>query len=297
MNHPPYLVPSEERIVFADWTRRVGEEWEELDTTLADWNAGTSLEISRTYEIDPEAVRSDCGLAENSAIRVTVSWSSDSTKMGGVVAGDVVIDSAQRNIRGRLDGMEIGGTLTLRTTVTAVPASGSDDGAPAGPGTVLYEDKHILVLGDDDGKFPVCIDDFSKTPYDPDASWFFEVDTSDLNASFISASVLHLNSRDSKLVEATVAEKPKPAQRTLLGELSHGLSAHLLQLAMTIDRHEDLEGPESWPVGSLGAMFALLLERSGLSGSNLDGGIDEFSRLRARIEGITRREGKGRAFQ
>lgn len=297
MANPPYLVPSDEWISFDAWTRRVGDDWEELDTILPDWNAGTNIEISRTYEIDADAIRNDCGLADHSAIRVTVSWSSDSTKMGGVVAGDVVIDAAQRNIRGRLDGMEIGGTLTLRTTVTAVPAPGSEDGAPTGPGTVLFEDKRLLVLGDDDGKFPVCIDDFSQTSYDADASWFFEVDTSDLSASFISATVLHLNSRDRRLIEATVAEKPTPTQKTLLGELSHGLSSHLLQLAMAIDRHEALEGPDKWPVGSLGAMFSLLLDRSGLSGGNLGGGIEEISRLRARVEGITRREGKGRAFQ
>lgn len=296
MLNPPHLLPSEEHIAFAEWTRRVGDDWEILDTEMPDWNPGTNIEISRTYEIDADAVRSDCELAVNSGIRVTVSWSSDSTKMGGVIASDVVVDSAQRNIRGRLDGMEIGGTLTLRTTVTAVPAAGSGDGAPIGPGTIIFEDEQLLVLGDDEGKFPVCIDDFAKTSYDPDASWFFEVDTTDLAASFISASVLHLNSRDEKLVQATVAETPTPTQKTLLREMSHGLSSHLLYLAMEIDRHEELQDPENWPVGSVGAMFALLLERSGLSGSDLGGGIDEMSRLHARVEGITRREGKGRAF-
>lgn len=296
MLNRPYLVPSKERIEFEDWTRRVGEDWRVLEDGIPDWNPGTDLEISRPYEIDLDGIRADCGLAAHSAVRVTVSWSSDSTKMGGIVALDIVVDEKQRSIRGRLDGMEIGGRLTLRTTVTAVPAAGSEEGSPTSPGTVLYEDSQTVLLGDDEGKFPVCIDDFAHTPFDPDASWYFEVDSTDLTASFNSASVLHLNERDEKLVKATTAETPTPAQKTLLRELSHGLSTHMLHLAMEIDRVEELGEVSSWPVGSLGAMFALLLEQAQLSGSNLGGGLDQIARLRASLEGITRRQGKGRPF-
>lgn len=296
MLNRPYLVPSEERIEFEDWTRRVGDDWRVLEDRIPDWNPGTDLEISRPYEIDLDGIRADCGLADHSAVRVTVSWSSDSTKMGGIVALDIVVDEKQRSIRGRLDGMEIGGRLTLRTTVTAVPAAGSEEGSPTSPGTVLYEDSQTVLLGDDEGKFPVCIDDFAHTPFDPDASWYFEVDSTDLTASFNSASVLHLNERDEKLVKATTAETPTPAQKTLLRELSHGLSTHMLHLAMEIDRVEELGEVSSWPVGSLGAMFALLLEQAQLSGSNLGGGLDQIARLRASLEGITRRQGKGRPF-
>lgn len=296
MYNRPYLVPGSDRISLGEWTRRSDAEWVPLDVEMLEWNPGTDLDIARTYQIDVSAVIDDCGLSEHSAIRIAVSWFSDSTKMGGMVALDVVVDANQRTIRGRLDGMEIGGLLTLRTTVTAVPAAGSEDGAPQSPGTVLYEDSQLLVLGGDDGKFPVCVDDFATTGYDPDASWFLEVDTTDLTSSFISAAVLHINSRDKKLVQATVAETPTSTQKTLLRELSHGLSAHLLYMAMEVDRVEALEEPGSWPFGSLGAMFALLLEQSDLSAANLNGGIEMQARLRARVEGITRRQGKGRAF-
>ncbi|MFC3848642.1 hypothetical protein ACFORJ_00460 [Corynebacterium hansenii] len=296
MLNRPYLIPSEERIDFEDWTRRVGEDWSVLEDGIPDWNPGTDLEISRPYEIDIDGIRADCGLADHSAVRVTVSWSSDSTKMGGIVALDIVVDEKQRSIRGKLDGMEIGGRLTLRTTVTAVPAAGSEEGSPSSPGTVLYEDSQTVLLGDDEGKFPVCIDDFAHTPFDPDASWYFELDSTDLTASFNSASVLHLNERDEKLVKATTAENPTPTQKTLLRELSHGLSTHMLHLAMEIDRVEELGEVSSWPVGSLGAMFSLLLEQAQLSGSNLGGGLDQITRLRASLEGITRRQGKGRPF-
>lgn len=296
MLNRPYLVPTVERIEFEDWNRRIGDDWTVLETGIPDWNPGTDLEISRPYKIDLGGIRDDCGLAEHSAVRVTVSWSSDSTKMGGIVASDIVVDEKQRNIRGKLDGMEIGGRLTLRTTVTAVPAAGSEEGSPASPGTVLYEDSQTVLLGDDEGKFPVCIDDFAHTPFDPDASWYFEIDSTDLTASFNSAAVLHLNERDDKLVKATTAENPTVAQKTLLRELSHGLSTHMLHLAMEVDRAEGLSESSSWPVGSLGAMFSLLLEQAQLSGSNLGGGIDQLTRLRASLEGITRRQGKGRPF-
>lgn len=296
MRNRPYLVPAPGRITFEDWSRRIAEDWTSLEDSIPDWNAGTSLEVSRPYEIDVDGIREDCGLAPNSAVRVTVSWSSDSTKMGGTVALDIVVDEKQRNVRGRLDGMEIGGRLTLRTTVTAVPAVGSDDGSPTVPGTVLYEDSQTVVLGDDDGKFPVCIDDFAHTPYHVDASWYLEIDTTDLTASFNSAAVLHLNERDKKLIEATTAEEPTAGQKRLLQELSHGLSTHMLYLAMEVDRVENLDDSSSWAVGSLGAMFSLLLEQAELSGSSLGGGIDQMARLRATIEGITRAQGKGRPF-
>ncbi len=296
MPSPPYFTPSDGSVSLSPWMHRVGAEWKPLETALADWNPGTTLDIAREFTIDLEQVRAECGLPDDAQIRIASSWHSDSSKMGGRIFVAELTGRTVNHVRGELDGMLIGGRVHLRTTVTAGDSISTRDGAPSEPGSILFEDVHAIALGEDDGRFPVCVDDFTRTPYDPDASWFFEVDTSDLSAPFIAGSVLHMNSRDKKLVAATVADSPTPIQRQLVQELSHSLASHLLYLAMQIDEAEPLGDPTDWPIGSLGATFALFLRDANVSGTLLRAGIDARARLRATVEGTTRRQGKGRTF-
>jgi hypothetical protein len=296
MSAPPFFKPSPGRINVSAWKRSLGTDWIPLESALTDWNPGTSLDISRELSIDLSGLRAECGLPDRTPVRITVSWSSDASKMGGRVLLLELHEEGAPRLLGTLDGMRIGGRVHLRTTVSACSGTWGVDGAPTSPGSVLFEDTHSISLGEDSGRFPVCVDDFTNTPYDHDASWFFEIDSSDLSVPFIAGSVLHLNSRDEKLVNATVADAPSAVQKVLVQELSHGLSNHLLDLAMLVDQAEPLGAPSDWPVGSLGATLALILNGANLSGANLSGSVESRARLRATVEGTNRRQGKGRAF-
>ncbi|NKS67186.1 hypothetical protein GS461_17225 [Rhodococcus hoagii] len=220
-----YVLPNPEHVTFGEWLI-LDENRAALGDEYPDWGAGTDICLSRTVNVNASAIRSELQLSDEVPLRVTTSWIASTSKIrrrvdlfettGGVETVSVA-----------LPGEEVGGVITLRTTLSTGSIPSALPGYPRLAGSVLSVDEHRFVLEGQTSTFPIGVIDFRTTSYDDDASWHLTTSTQ-LDASFTGRFQLEINERDIALVGAIEATKPNNAQKALLDDLMSGVARFCL---------------------------------------------------------------------
>lgn len=285
-----YLLPAPGHVTFGNWMI-LDEANGELGAELSGWGAGTDIHLGRTVSIDAHAIRSELCLPSRVPLRITTSWIASTSKIRRC-SGSIETNGGQESITVVLPGNELGGTVTLRTTLSIGPNPAAPPGYPRLAGSVLALDLHPFVLEGQASTFPIGVIDFRRTSYDDDASWHMTT-SAQLEASFTGRFQLEINERDKALVAAIEATKPNSAQKALLDDLMAGVGNLLLDLAAHADGDGTLSS-EIFDDDSVGAVLQDLLARAAFVDPGAGDEPESLSRRRTSIQGAARRLGFGR---
>lgn len=290
----PFVVPDPSTITLGTWVVD-GPDEEQLPEAWDGWDAGTDIRIRRTCEIDLDQLRSDVGLPSHVPVRITTSWKSSATQMRLLAGSIPAAGHGRHTLRAVLPGARVAGTLVLRTSVTVGADWDGPPGLPCRAGSILFEDEARIALQGESPMFPIEILDFASTPWDPDASWHLTV-ASDLEAPFMGACWLSLNSRDSELIGAVSAPKPSQRQEALLETLYGGVAELMLEMGEIRAREPDAADAAFEP-DSVGAVLSHYAAALGQMALDVVLTMPEASDRHTARQGASRRMGLGRRFK
>ncbi|WP_264064732.1 hypothetical protein, partial [Mycolicibacterium hippocampi] len=94
----------------------------------------------------------------------------------------------------KLEGRQLGGRLTLETLLVLTHPKPASVLAPQHPGSILWRETHWTDLEGAGAQFPTDTVDFAQAGRDARAGWELHIELGDLDASFMSAARLTLNS-------------------------------------------------------------------------------------------------------
>ena len=204
----------------------------DLGREVDHWDSATDLQLSRVVTVDADSVRQTCQLGSASALAVTATWHSDTTRRTG---GPAPVELGPNT--GRLEvpvslvipGADVGGTLRLRTRlVLRHPGPGAGVLAPVSVGSVLWtEDQRCAVEGSA-GQFPMAVLDFTRTVYPDRAAWALSWGAGRLHEPVLGDFRLLLNSAHPTLLDAVRSGSADPratAVRSTSGTRSYAPSS------------------------------------------------------------------------
>jgi hypothetical protein len=250
----PYLQARRERVMAGEW---LGPDGLPI-ASVPDWDYATPVRATRAVAVDLGGVRSDCRLGDAGRLSIAVIWRSTRTSARG--AGPVVaIPGAGGAWSGELslelDGAELGGELRL---ITRLLLSGSSrPGSPLVPhlaGSVLWEDRHFVLLEGGGARFPMEAIDFDAARLPAaGASWYLHWPREDLHEPLLGALRLYVNDAHPTI------------QALLSGELSDGVTAGVISMmrydtvrsmiSAALFDDDFVEDPQQYGDGSVGGLL------------------------------------------
>lgn len=225
----PFLTAPEDAVRHGGWHLSTSAGDSPLPAELDHWDYQTTLELSAPVFVDRAAVTKACGLATDSGLAVLVTAHSDFTRTEQRVC---VLDIPQQDtfdlaVRVALPGEQLGGRLTLRTFLVASDPRPVSDLAPSHAGSIIWRTQQKTHLQGIGAQFPTDASDFSVTrPSQTGAAWELRVEMSDLDALFISAARLTLNSGCApvqNLLEGRQDDQTEQLRRTLRWDVTRQL--------------------------------------------------------------------------
>ena len=258
----PFRRPPGDVVTTGPWSRPAADGREPLPEALADWDYGTTLILHRAVTVDGARARTLAGLAENAAVDLSVQWHASSSALRGRAWRCAVpaVDAFQAAIAFDLPGADLGGSLELTTSlVLRTPAAGSSAAAPRRPGSVLWSDRHRVLLQGDNTLFPIATADFHDLPYPTGAGWYLHMDE-DLEGAALGSILLLVNERHEVVMRAlAAAATPSEADRRVLSVLRTDVLRVLVERALT---DEDFTDDIDHPAGSLGSLLTHVLRNT-----------------------------------
>lgn len=290
----PFLVPGERTWHVGGWYLFRDDDWLPLPELIDDWDPDTDLHLRMIVEVERGAVTQQTQIAHDSPLIVTASWFSSSNQMTELI-GRVAVDGRAISLEAIIPASRIGGVLSIVTTLAlAGSAVGLSVASPREAGSVLLRANQSVALQGDGAMFPVAVVDFAATPFDVDSSWMLEV-SSELEAPFLGAFQLLINSRDTDLVRAVTRPGGDAGLRQLVLDLEEGVAGVMAECALAVG--PELLSAEGWEAGTVGSVLTTMLEGVTSRGlSNAGAGLEAVSDFRSRLSGVVRSLGYGRVF-
>jgi hypothetical protein len=193
----PFAVASDEAVRFtAGWRVVRDDHTEALGDSIRDWDYMTVLALQAELEIDVTEVRRSAHTGTKSGLAVVVSAGSSATRMRGPIwTGQVWSVTRERlRIGTRIAGAELGGRLDLLTQLVLSQPDPIDDLGATTRGTVLWANRHSVMLEGDGPQFPTEPGDLSRPPHAlPKAGWWLDIVTDDLDVAAAAAVRLIVN--------------------------------------------------------------------------------------------------------
>ena len=292
----PYLVPSEETLRHQPWRYLLEEEWVSLPQELLGWDGFSDIAVRAAVSIDMAQLYGQTLIPAGTPIMVSVSWRSSTSGMVDSAAAQVVPETGHIQLEATLVGGRIGGSLSIRTSVTLGAAhTVTHPWVAHRPGSVLLESTQIVALDPPSSMFPVHDLDFAAVPgLDDQASWHLEM-PGDLEAPFLGTCRLLLNTRDAELLGAVKRQRKDPRQEALVDELTHGVAVVLLEMA--VHHRSSLLGRGTWPDGTVGEVLtAYLMSSDSHLPISAPRDPDDIPGFRSRVSGGARALGHGRSL-
>lgn len=230
----PFLVPNHDSVVHRGWALDLSGATRPLPSQLTTWDYQTELSVAGSILVHRAMVMSQAGLAPESDLEVLVMVRSSTTKIErNVLKLDVPNrESYELPCTFVLSGSELGGKLTIETLLVARNPIAGSSLSPSRPGSVLWRDTHSTMVEGLGGQFPTDAEDFSTTrPRESKAAWVLRVDSYDMDALFMSAVRLTVNSglpAMKKLLQGST----DPATVLLARVLDMDVTRQLVQLAL-----------------------------------------------------------------
>lgn len=287
----PYLVPTADAWSHGPWHLWDGQMWEPLPEALPAWDPHTDLLLQAVVAVDVERVRAEARFDAAASLRLAASWTSSSS---GVTERATLLDVSGSDptvLSLRLPSRRLGGTLELRTTLTLGRSDVAAPGVASLPGSVLLDHRASARLEGSGAQFPLAVVDFSKSRIHSEASWHLQT-SHELEAPFLGAFVLLINSRDRELTEAISSGASDGRRRALVEQLEQELAALMLGLAV---RAADEIAEREWPDQSIGAVLKALLSQEHMSFDFR--AYDDAAELTSHLAGSVRARGHGRMFE
>jgi hypothetical protein len=233
----PFLTPPLEAISHGGW-QLIGVDGESaLPPELTHWDYQTVLELAAPISVDRQLVTRSCDLDAESGLAMLITAHSDHTRSEMPVAQvDVPMqDMFDLAIQLSLPGERLGGRLTLRSMLVVTEPRPRSDLAPSKPGSIVWRTAHTTLLQGIGAQFPTDASDFNQSRrHDPKAGWALEVDTTDLDARFMAAARLTMNSGH-PVIELLLQGSRKDEVAQLRRTLNWDVTRQLVLLALRFD--------------------------------------------------------------
>jgi len=258
----PFLRPPHDVVITGPWSRPAVDGVEPLPPALPDWDYGTVLALRRAVSVDGLRARRLTGLAHDAELDLSVQWYATTSALRGRAwrAPVPCTDGTDITIEFDLLGTDLGGTLELVTTLTLRSTTpDASPAAPTRPGSILWSDRHQVVLQGDNALFPIARADFHDLPYPTGAGWYLHIDHA-LDAAALGSILLLVNTHHDIVMQALeAAAAPTEADRRVLSTLRTDVLRVLVEYALT---HEDFTDDVEYPPGTLGALLTHVLRNA-----------------------------------
>lgn len=192
----PFLTPPASAVSHGEWRLATSDGSIPLPREVAHWDYQTQLSLAAPVSVDRRVVTEACDLEWATGLGVLVIARSNHTNAEALVAR-LELPMNERfdlAVEVRLDGVELGGRLTLETLLVVTTPQPTSKFAPQHPGSILWRQSHWTDLEGTGSQFPTDTMDFAAAGLDPEAGWQLRIDLSDPDARFMSAVRLTLNS-------------------------------------------------------------------------------------------------------
>jgi hypothetical protein len=221
---------------------------------LSHWDYQTTLELAAPIAVDRVLVTESCDLQADTGLAVLVTAHSDHTRSEVPITQiDVPMqDKFDLAVQVSLSGESLGGRLSLRSMLVVTDPRPTSDLGPSLPGSIIWRAVHKTQLQGTGAQFPTDASDFSLSQrLDSAAGWALEIDTGDLEARFLAAARLTLNSSHPAiglLLQGHNGEEVAQLRRTLHWDVTR----QLVLLALRFDEvvFADFD-PEATSVGGV----------------------------------------------
>lgn len=237
----PYKKPSASVVQAGEWLLTVGDDQIALPDHLPHWDYQTDLPLRRVVRVDLERALAESTLAPGTELALAAVWTSTGSRLRGTVSRVIVPASGEIELQADLAGADLGGVLTLDTSlVLARRRYGKDRPvAPRRGGSVLWCDRHQIRLQGDAPQFPLAIVDFDLTNYPGDAAWHLEIGT-DLDVATMGSLLLLVNEKKTLIAEALQrAGNPRLQDKMALSMLYADVARTMVDHALRISEFDD----------------------------------------------------------
>ena len=249
----PYLTAPADVVSATDWVFEGQEIRRDGTVILPGWDYNTSISAVRSLTVDTGRVRSTCRLADDDELLLLIDFHSSATNLRG---RSLLIrfegDTATIPVDLRVDGHELGGTVTLFTRIVVGAKQPSSDLLVASrQGSVLWSDEKTVRLEGVAGRFPLEVIDFQKhPPFPPDAAWVLDWDPERLDLPVLGGVRLFINQRNSHVLKAVTASTPEPVDLLIRSALYFDVGRTMLRGALQVE--EFVHQTETYPAESVG---------------------------------------------
>jgi len=257
----PYLLPKLERVKVVRWEMSDRNATKPVPLFLPDWDAAVSIQIIVTIEIDVAGVLSDCGLSEDTELRLAVVWRSHGTGIQGRGSFiDLNIMNTGETFLLTLDvsGDQLAHNLIISVVLALIrPGRCNNSLAPKLPGSILWNDSRNILLGGQSARFPMEVIDFAKSSWLPEyAGWFLDWNPENLDQTVLGGMRLYINARHAS-VRRAVSESN--SEDYAIREAIRFDVARVM-IAEALKNDEFLASPGVYANGTIGAALRRLIQ-------------------------------------
>lgn len=256
----PFAVASDDSVRFTtSWRVVRGDHTEALGDSIRDWDYMTVLSLQAELEVDVTEVRRSAHIGKRCGLTVVVSAGSSATRMRGPIWSGQVWSVTRERLRIGVDvaGAELGGRLDLHTQLVVSEPDPADDLGAATPGTILWTNRHSVMLEGDGPQFPTESGDLSQPPHSlPKAAWWLDIVTDDLDV--VAAAAVRLIVNRAHPIMKRVLDGDTSPESVLALEVSRwDVARQLIEFAL--DSPEFVERFGTFEEDSFGCLLANIM--------------------------------------
>lgn len=259
----PFLTTPATTLAVTAWHVQTDDGLQPLPRVLPHWDYNQRLLLTRTIELDLDAVLSACRLSRDDTLSLVAVWTCPGTALRGKLSA-VNVDAREPRgtqilLQGMVDGHALSGELWIETNLVLLKRRA--DGSPLAAtraGSILWQDASSVMLEGEAPRFPVEVVDFAHTLWAPaGAAWYLSWNPHDLRQPFLGAVRLMINSGSPSVVKAVARDDPDPAGQAIRSTIHFEVGRTLVRGALL--NEEFRSHPESFPEGTVGrALWRLL---------------------------------------
>ncbi|YCK80832.1 hypothetical protein M1D89_17310 [Arthrobacter sp. D3-18] len=231
-----------EHVEFSGWFFAGDGRDVQLHDELEHWDYQATLQVNSRLALIRADLLSWCELGSSTKLACLVTAKSDKTRVEMLLARvEIPITAESLNLKVAIPGQEMGGRLTITTSVVVLDAHPLSAVSARRPGSVLWSTRTHTHLQGVGSQFPTYAESFSERyPDFRDASWFLQIETSDLEASFLSSVRLFLNA-DKTQVRRLLAGSKDTATQLLRRTIDTDVTRQLVHCALNLTEVMDAE--------------------------------------------------------
>ena len=236
----PFRVISTDAITLGPWQIEAAGEKEILEEAIPGWDYQAPIDVSRSFSIDTDQIRSDTRLQDGSTIMLSVIAVSPAARFRSCVAQSAEIAVGGQTIEGQLnatlDSTRICEKLILTTELVLVGAAERHPFVAHLPGSRLYQEHFPVQLEGSASRFPMTTLNFEKDLSRlriARAKWYLWSGQLDYSVPVTQGLMLYVNSGRQEVLDAVTNNDP-----LTLASMSVDVARQLLASAVADDEFD-----------------------------------------------------------